>query len=203
MNSTKQKVLRKVNLKFKEELEYQKKFFSKPDVLIALSVLGVSMLRKFLDKNSEDVVKKFLKHDKIAKSFLNYTANNLNEQILSEFLLKCQNGEISEEEFLTHFNKENISAEDFLNIASTLNDFETKLNFDIFNKLKSFMNKNQNVINNTLSYLYLLYHIVLMTIDMIQNAEYPSKFRTKYIQLLNRNLAGVMKSQWNEVSQQI
>ena len=200
MNPTKQKILQKANLKFKEELELQKKFFSKPDMLVLLGALCLSMLKKFIDKNfAEDDVKKFIQSDPIAKAFLNYTSNNFDEQILSEALLVCQRNEAFPEDLLPHFSAGPISAEDFLKVASTVSDFDSKLNFDIFGKLKTTLNTTQNTAAIALSYLYMLYHIILMTINLIQNSEYPSHFRTKYIQRLSRNLAGVMKSQWDEV----
>jgi len=200
MNPIKQKILQKVNLKFKEELQLQKKFFSKPDVLIALSAICLSTLKKFIDKDSsEDDIKKFIQTDPVAKAFLNYAANNFDEKILSEALLVCQKGEALPQDFLSHFNTVSISAEDFLKVATSISDFDSKLNLDIFNKLKTTLNTTQNTAANTLSYSFLLYHIVLMTIDLIQNSEYPSHFRTKYIQRLSRNLAGVIKSQWKDI----
>ena len=86
-------LIKKVNARFKRELESQKKFFDKPDILKTLAAIGLALLAKFLiEKYSEDDIKNFLRKDKGARDFMKYSSMDFDEQILSDMLLKCQNG---------------------------------------------------------------------------------------------------------------
>jgi len=192
-------IVQKINIKFKKELESQKFFFDKPNILKTLGVIGLTLLSKLIEKYSEDDIKKFLRTDKGAKDFIKYSSIEIDEQLLSDLLLKCQNGEITEKEFLNYLKDENLTAEGFLNIANKQNDFDTKINI-VFEKINTFIN-NKSSINKTLTYSFLFYHIILQTIKLINNSEHPSKYRTKYIQRLSRNLSGLLKYQIKEVSE--
>ena len=192
--------IQKLNAQFKRELQLQKNFFDKPDILKTLSAFGLAALAKFLvEKYSEDDIKKFLRLDKGARDFMKYSSSDFDEQVLSDMLLKCQNGEISEQQFLDYLKSENLTAEGFLNVANQQNDFDSK-STTAFDRLHAFIKANEKTINKTLTYSFLFYYIILQTINLLKNTEHPSKYRTKYIQRLSRNLNGLIKHQIKEVS---
>lgn len=188
MNKFLKKILDKFNKKFKGELERQKKFFKKPDVLIALGIAAIALLNKLVkEKKSKKEIDDFIRKDQASKLILRESSNNLDEDSLSELLLKCLNGEdlgfpeLSDE----------MTAEDYLNFVDKTSDIDAKINSQKFARLADQIGKNSEML---LTYTFLLQYIIMMTIDLFKT-EHPGKYRTKYIQKLLRNVYGLMKTQ--------
>ena len=187
MNKFIKALIEKFNKKYKSELERQKKFFKKPDVLIALGVASLLLLNNMIkEKKTKDDLKKQLRNNKVAKDILDYTSTDFNDDSLSELLLKCLNGE-SDIKFPS-----GMEASDFLSFVDKNNDIDSKINYT---KLKQLSDKLGNAAPIMLSSYFILEYIVDMTKDLLIKSEHPSKYRTKYIQKLTRNTYGLLKMQ--------
>lgn len=188
MNKFLKKILDKFNNKLKIEIERQKKFFKKPDVLIALGIAALALLNNLVkEKKSKKEIDDFIRKDKASKLILSETANDLDEDSLSELLLKCLNGEDLGFPELA----DEMSAEDYLNFADKTSDLDSKINSKKFARLADQIGKNSEML---LTYTFLLQYIIMMVIDLFKT-EHPGKYRTKYIQKLLRNVYGLMKTQ--------
>ena len=191
MNKFLKKILDKLNKKFKEELERQKKFFKKPDVLVSLSITALVLLDKFRkERTSEKELKDFLRTNSVAKSIITYTSTVFNEDNLSELLLAC----LDNNENLIPELPENISESDLILLIDKDNDIDKKINYDKLHKLNlKFMNNTEII----LVYTSLFYYVINLSKDLLTKTEFPSKYRTKYVQKLLRNLYGLIKIEVN------
>ena len=179
----------KYNKKFKEELGRQKKFFKKPDVLISLGIAALLLLDKLVkEKKTKKEFRDFISKDKNSKIILDQTSKDLNDDNLNDLVLACTSGqEITIPEL-----SENMSAENFLSFADKNSDIDNKINA---NKFKNLSNKLVDSGELLLTYSFLLYYVIDMTKDLLTKTEHPSKYRTKYIQKLLRNIYGLIKVQ--------
>ena len=194
MNKFIKKLIDKSNLNFKKEFERQKKFFSKPDVLIALGVAAVLLLNKLAkEKKSRKETKEFLLKSKQAKSILAYTTGEINEDNLNDLVLACLNGE----DVAIPDLPENLEATDFISMADRTNDIDKKINFNKLSRLNINFPTSAEAL---LTYGFLLYYVIDMAIDLFKT-EHPSKYRTKHTQKLLRNVYGLLQIELKNAKQ--
>lgn len=189
MNKLLGNILEKFDNKFKIELERQKKFFNKPDILVSIFSYSLQLLDNLItEKKSKAEILDFVKRDKGIKKILSYTSLSFEEDILNDILLKC----FSEEE-ITIPEFDNISPESFINYASKVNDIDSKINYK---KHENFLRNLQNNVLTFSSYIFLLHYIIEITKDLFSKTEFLSIYRTKYIQTLIRNTYGILITQF-------
>ena len=188
-------LIAKFNAKFKEELARQKKFFSKPDVLIALGVAVLLLLNKLItDKRTQKQLKDQLNKDANAKQILAFTAKEYDDENLNVLLLQCLSGDISS---ITIFPEKDVT--NFLSRVEQNNDIDNKINY---NKLQRLELQFTNINAMGIMYTMLLAYIIHICIDLFTRTEYPSIYRTKYTQKLTRNVYGLIKLQLNSLKSQ-
>lgn len=188
MNKYIKKLIDALNKKFKQELERQKKFFRKPEVLIALGISSLILLDKILkDKKTKEETKAFFQKDTASKIIISYTQQELNDDSLNDILLKCLYGS---EVVIPEIQNATIP-EDFISYADKNNDIDSKVDSK---KFKSLLGNIKYTTELFLTFTFLINHIVHQSKDLLTKTDYPSKYRLKYIQRLTRNVYGLIKT---------
>jgi len=185
LNKFIKKLVSKFNLKFKTEFERQKKFFKKPDVLIALVFSALVLLDKLVkNKKSKQEIKVIVQNDLQIKRIIKYTTQQLSEEILNDLLLDC----IDKKELPTQI-PQDLSIESYITYAEQHNDIEEKTSSS------NFFIEHENEIKMIGTYAGLLYLILEDAKELLTRTEHPSRYRTKYIQKLLRNTYASIKSE--------
>ena len=130
-------LVQKLTAKAKAAFAENKEFFSKPANLIALEVIGITLLSELLkrlkkksvlvtnlDTENQKELLNYLKDNQLTSAILSYSSNSLDEDYLSDILLECERGEPKEI---------NITGDNFLQAVSALNDIDSKVSKERFN----------------------------------------------------------------------
>lgn len=59
--------------------------------------------------------------------------------------------------------------------------------------------EKEEIVQKIQSYKYVLQHTINMTKDLLTTTDYPSRYRTKYIQNLSHNVYGLMKQEYDNI----
>lgn len=208
-------LIKKLSAKAKAAFVENKKFFSKPVNLIAIGIVGISLLNELLKKlkqksvinislnnnlnleNQKELLK-YLKNNQLSNSILNYASNSLDDDYLCDILLACERGNPKEID-ITGDN----FVDDFLKAISDINDIDSKVSKDRFKALNNLATKGMSIAESLLPFALLIIYIIQLTKDLITRSEHPSKYRLKYIQKLIRTTIGLMKFAEDKFKEQL
>ncbi|MCK9447133.1 hypothetical protein M0Q50_09805 [bacterium] len=189
MNKIIKKLIDQLNIDYKIELEHQKKFFSKPDVLIALKNSAIIFLNKLLNDNKKEIQDSLRKNIN-TKNILKFTSQQVKDNNIDNLTSSC-NKNIEQ---LNQQLPNNIEISNFLSYIDKNNNINETIDLNnlsnIYLDFKSNIEKYETF-KNLLSY-------IIINIKEILNTEFPSSFRTKYIQNLIRNTYGLLKLNINK-----
>lgn len=202
MTKISEQILSQLTSKLNKSIKEETKFFDKPDSLKLLFATAIGVLSKFSDEliskilkevnfdlSDEKELKKFLKNNNSTNNILKYTNQSLNDDILNNIIINCetiQSGKsegVEELKTYSNISSENISAYN-----------------DIINKIDKNKSNFFNLIDENSQYILsgiLLIYTLKLTINLFKDTEFPSIYRTKYIQKLVRIS---LSSVWNKSS---
>ena len=187
------KELKKNEVKFKFEELKQKLFFDKPISFKLLTATIVAALEGFADGmkdkllsvvgdiDLDDIIALgiYLKNSPEIAALFKKANNDLSEETLGSLLLQC---EILNDSTLDDANKK--VALDKLQkgfLGKNLDDLK-----DFIGNLSEAFNDFMELIGPYTGIALFLYYIIKLSIDLLTNTEFPSPYRTKYIQKLIR-----------------
>ena len=219
MSSLTNTIVKQSFLKLQSFLQDELKFFDKPEALVVLTTLALSLLGSLSDKyknklssnnlkpiNLDDLneLKNFVKSDKALNTILSTSDNSLSDDIVSSIILQCQLGtspidQISlDSQISDALNKETFNAQNFINIISQTSDIDIKTN-NGFSSLSSKINSIYKETEVLLPFVYLTYYIIKLTIELISQNDYLSTYRVKFVQKNIRIFSGLIKNMSNQV----
>ena len=213
MSALTDQLLELLNIKFNLDLQILTKFWDKPPSLQFLQkfiinslkeIIGNLIVDRFISSSLNDI-KTALKLDETTNKILTSANDLLDEEIISDLLRKCQNiSEDTVQDLIKKIEDAEFNSEDstpdkwvqgFLNALEGLSDLAEKIRAGFGNFLNS--------ATSYASMVLLVYYIIRLLIDTINQADFPSPFRLNYIQKLLRitlssiwNLPG---EQWKEL----
>ena len=187
---------------FQSEVSKFKSFLKNPASLVALFLAAFSLVNSlfpkirelFADKNvSEDDIESYVKNNRNLQKFINFTSSQIDDSAVSDIILACENPEYYNkqiENLITVFSGENISGEDFIKIANQISDFDNKTeSTSVSNNLLGITQKIEGI----LPWVFLTYYIGLKIKEFLNQNDYPSIYRGKYLQRLIRNTTIILK----------
>jgi len=184
-------ILAKETIKFRASLLKEIQFFNYPPSFIALKAAALATLnslseqiaekiRSFADFDIDDIreLRKFIKNNDRLNAIMKLSGKELDDEIVSELLLRCQspNQDVIKE------------LESFNFYTDATNDLVNKAN-DLLSKIDNFLNKASEYLDKAMEYLVMalmLYYIIKLIIDLFSNLDFPSTYRLKAIQKLIR-----------------
>ena len=174
MNLAAEKEVLKTNLKFKAELKRQWEYFKKPATLIALGTAAAALLTGLLLEDKSKAQEKYdTQNDPTSKAIIDFTANEMDDKILSDLLLQCMNAGT-----LPANLPNEVSADNLLAYTSEVNDIDDKASKSLISKI---LGVNPELAALGITGAVMLYHIALKSKDLFTKTDHPSRYRTKYV----------------------
>lgn len=163
--------------------------------------LGTNILLNqiFTDPNNitDDQIQEYVKKDTSLQSILNYTSNSYDESITGDIVNACTNPDFDNDAFnnllssLKISTTAPVSGPQFIAIANTNSDFHDTINTLRDSILSSSLTQN---IHGSLPWVFLLISITLKVKEWLNQNEFPSKYRGKYLQRLLRIVSATLKT---------
>jgi len=192
---------------FNKAIKSDKEFFDKPKALLALKIASLAILnpllnqlksllqkkaiallnKKFSQNFTDDDILDYVKNDRLLQRVIKFSSNDLDETIVSEIVLECENPDYFQNSPLL----DQLEGDDFLKIAQQQSDFDNKVQkFDL-----SGLNETLNKIKGTLPWVFLVYTIILKVKEFLNQSEHPSPYRGKYLQRQLRIVAAILQEE--------
>jgi hypothetical protein len=180
-------------------------FLKKPLALIALNVAAFAIMTPFLNwlkgflpsNSSDEDIQNYIKTNRDIQNYLNYIGKDLNDSIISDIVMACNNPAYYESQIKDLqgvLSTTNLSGEDYIKIAQQQSDFDNKTDAArVSNDLSTIIGN----IKGSLPWIYLVYVIILKIQEFLTQNDHPSPFRGKYLQRLIRTTYIVIKYEIN------
>ena len=199
--SLKNKLIKAAFGKLQKSIEKFKGFLKKHATLLALSAAAlvllnqiISQIKNHLGSNvSEADAINYVKNNRDLQKFIGIINQDTDDSYLNEIILVCENPDYYAEDldaFLKSLEGKELSEKDFINMFNESDDFDQKI--ALF-KPNTQLTKAISKIMGITPWLFLVYVLVIKIKEFLNQNEYPSPFRGKYLQRLIRNIGSIMK----------
>lgn len=214
MSKLADKIKQFLNGFFNISINENKDFFSKSNALNLLKIASLASLTVLLNKTlskikdetdniqadiqSEDDVETYVKNNRDLQKITKAADKSLSDEAVSDIVLACEDPVYYEEKAKNlqgNLSKVdgNLSENDFLRIAEAESNFDSRVDSTNLNQIESVLNN----IKGYLPYAALGFIITLKVKEFLEQNEFPSTFRAKYLQKQIRFTSAILKRQAN------
>ena len=146
---------------------------------------------------TDDQIKKYVSKHRGLQNVLQYSGSNLNESVVGDITLACTDPNYYDDLFNNLISSLNVPSkklegDDFIKIVQRESDFDDRVSG--FANITPKINDLAFNVKGVLSWIFMVYVIVLKVREFLTQNEYPSKFRGKYLGRLLRIVSAILSS---------
>ena len=214
----KNKLIKDLFLNLKKQIGVFNDFFKKPASLISLTAISLAIINEFLPQilnnikgeipflsgkdfsdisdpynPSEDDVQQYVKNNSVLQKALDYIGKDLDDSIISEIAINCQNLDdfkLPSATLSLAIPKRSLTGKDYIKILDKNSDFDYKTeNKRVTRELSTVLSQ----IETGISWSFLVFYIAIKTKEFLTQNDYPSSYRGKYLQRVIRTFSAILK----------
>ena len=186
------------------EVKKFESFLKKPNVLLALTAASsailnsvLSSLKTLINHSITDAdVLDYVRTDKNLQNIMSSISQNLDESLVSDVIIYCSDPSAYDTQMnqLLQNLGNNLSGQDYITLAQSTSDFNTKISDHAITRDLSDIVQN---IEGMSPWIFLVYSVVLKMQEYLTQNEYPSVYRGKYLQRLIRTISAILNDEIN------
>lgn len=192
----KDKLLTYLNKNIKDTQE----FFKKPNSLVYLQIAALAIIEPLLSNLTNNINQKLnsnltndelnskVKNDRSLQKLLKNLS--VDDNMLSDLILSCESNQVD----LNINISSGLDTNSYFDLINDNSDFTSKISS--FN-LSSIQNDLKNI-EGFIPWILLVHYLSTKTIEFINQSEFPSSFRAKYLQKQIRSVVAILKYELNK-----